>query len=97
MCSMHLAKSKKKVHSLFSLNQTFSCGLRRLIEISPAKQHNISIFAFLSSDNALVLQPFYFPEKTGFPVGGPDDATFYIMETHFDNPHQKSGIYILQI
>ena len=38
-----------------------------------------------------LFQPFYFPEKAGFSVGGPDDPTFYIMETHFDNPDRKTG------
>ena len=37
-------------------------------------------------------QPFYFPEKTGFSIGADDDPSFYIMETHYDNPNKKSGI-----
>ena len=32
----------------------------------------------------------------GFPIGGSDEPSFYIMETHIDNPSQKSGIiYII--
>lgn len=35
---------------------------------------------------------FYFPDKAGFPIGGPNYPSFYIMETHFDNPERKSGV-----
>ncbi|KAL3871758.1 hypothetical protein ACJMK2_039736 [Sinanodonta woodiana] len=35
---------------------------------------------------------FYYPEHLGVSVGAPDDPDFYIMETHYDNPLQKSGM-----
>ncbi|KAK3586465.1 hypothetical protein CHS0354_001850 [Potamilus streckersoni] len=34
---------------------------------------------------------FYYPDHLGVSVGAPDDPDFYIMETHYDNPVQKSG------
>lgn len=36
--------------------------------------------------------PFYFPENTGFSVGAPDDYSFYVMQTHYNNPSHKSGM-----
>ncbi|KAK3586453.1 hypothetical protein CHS0354_001836 [Potamilus streckersoni] len=35
---------------------------------------------------------FYYPEHVGLSIGAPDDPDFYIMETHYDNPDQKSGV-----
>jgi len=37
-------------------------------------------------------QEFYFPDHTGLSVGASDDPSFYIMETHYDNPTQRSGV-----
>ncbi|XP_019644474.1 PREDICTED: DBH-like monooxygenase protein 1 [Branchiostoma belcheri] len=34
----------------------------------------------------------YYPEKAGLSVGGPDDPTFFLMETHYNNPQHKTGI-----
>lgn len=36
-------------------------------------------------------QPFYFPSNVGYSVGDPNDASFYIMETHYDNPKLEAG------
>ena len=36
-------------------------------------------------------QPFYFPSNAGYSIGAPDDASFYILEMHYDNPKQESG------
>jgi len=34
---------------------------------------------------------FYFPSHSGYPLGGANDPTYIRMETHYDNPAQKSG------
>lgn len=38
--------------------------------------------------------PFYFPENTGYPIGGPNDneGSLMVMQIHYDNPTHKSGI-----
>ncbi|KAI8495243.1 DBH-like monooxygenase protein 1 [Branchiostoma belcheri] len=35
----------------------------------------------------------YYPEKAGLSVGGPDDPTFFLMETHYNNPQHKTVRY----
>ncbi|KAH3710540.1 DBH-like monooxygenase protein 1 homolog isoform X2 [Dreissena polymorpha] len=36
--------------------------------------------------------PYYFPPHTGYPVGGADDNSFYVMQMHYDNPSMKKGV-----
>ncbi|KAK3586445.1 hypothetical protein CHS0354_001827 [Potamilus streckersoni] len=35
---------------------------------------------------------FYYPHNIGVSVGSPEDPVFYITETHYDNPSQKSDV-----
>ncbi|KAL3871750.1 hypothetical protein ACJMK2_039728 [Sinanodonta woodiana] len=35
---------------------------------------------------------FYYPNHVGYSVGAPDDPDVYILETHYDNPAQTSGM-----
>ena len=41
------------------------------------------------------LQPFYFPEEAGYPVGGPNDLSFYTLQIHYDNPTHKIGKFTI--
>ncbi|KAK3586449.1 hypothetical protein CHS0354_001831 [Potamilus streckersoni] len=43
-------------------------------------------------DRMVFIGTFYYPDHVGFSVGAPDDPSFYILETHYDNPAQKSGM-----
>nr|QII19197.1 dopamine beta-hydroxylase [Sinonovacula constricta] len=37
-------------------------------------------------------EAFYFPESVGFSMGGPEDGNLYVLEIHYDNPSQRSGV-----
>ena len=41
--------------------------------------------------NSYLLQEFLYPVHTGLPVGTDDSPKVVVMETHFDNPNEKSG------
>ena len=36
-------------------------------------------------------QDFYYPENVAFPVGGPGNSQFVMLEMHYDNPQLVSG------
>ena len=36
-------------------------------------------------------QDFYYPENVAFPVGGPANGQFVMLEMHYDNPQLVSG------
>ncbi|XP_077980386.1 DBH-like monooxygenase protein 1 [Glandiceps talaboti] len=36
---------------------------------------------------------FYFPDNAGFSLGGPEDPTFILFETHYDNSEYSDTIY----
>ena len=37
-------------------------------------------------------QDFYYPENVAYPVGGPGDPEFVVLEMHYDNPQLVSGM-----
>ena len=39
-----------------------------------------------------ILQDFVYPENVAYPVGGPGNARFLVMEIHYDNPDSHSGM-----
>ena len=41
-----------------------------------------------------ILQDFVYPENVAYPIGGPGNARFLVMETHYDNPDLQSGMLI---
>ena len=43
-----------------------------------------------------VLQNFIYPENVAYPIGGPGNPRFLVMEIHYDNPNLRSGIYVSQ-
>ena len=36
-------------------------------------------------------QDFYYPENVAYPVGGPGNSQFVMLEMHYDNPQLVSG------
>ena len=38
-----------------------------------------------------MLQPFYFPDNAGYPIGGDDGFNFFMIQIHYDNPSHRSG------
>ena len=54
------------------------------------KQH-FDICNDLLHFNYLVRQAFEFPDNVGFPLGSAGDPTFFVMETHYDNPALRTG------
>ena len=36
-------------------------------------------------------QDFYYPENVAYPVGGPGNSQFIMLEMHYDNPQLVSG------
>ena len=51
----------------------------------------ISTFKFFHVYFQWNFQTFYFPENTGFPIGGPNRPGFLFLEIHYDNQAQSSG------
>ena len=41
-----------------------------------------------------VLQDFIYPENVAYPIGGPGNARFLVMEIHYDNPNLTSGMLV---
>ena len=39
-------------------------------------------------------QEFYYPENVAYPVGGPGNPEFVVLEMHYDNPQLVSGIVL---
>ena len=39
----------------------------------------------------IVLQEFIYPENVAYPVGGPGNPRYVVIEMHYDNPNQNSG------
>jgi len=37
-------------------------------------------------------QDFYYPENVAYPVGGPGNPEFVVLEMHYDNPQLVSGV-----
>ena len=44
-----------------------------------------------------LLQDFVYPENVAYPIGGPGNARFLVMEMHYDNPDMNSGMLDFQI
>ena len=38
-----------------------------------------------------MLQDFVYPKTVAYPVGGPGNARFLVMEIHYDNPESHRG------
>ncbi|XP_078063149.1 DBH-like monooxygenase protein 2 homolog [Mustelus asterias] len=36
-------------------------------------------------------QSLIYPDVAGFPLGGPDDKVYYMLQIHYDNPQSRSG------
>ena len=41
-----------------------------------------------------VLQDFIYPENVAYPIGGPGNPQFLVMEIHYDNPNMRSGMLV---
>ena len=41
-----------------------------------------------------VLQDFIYPKNVAYPIGGPGNARFLVMEIHYDNPNLRSGMLV---
>ena len=39
-----------------------------------------------------MLQDFVYPENVAYPIGGPGNARFLVMEIHYDNPESHRGM-----
>lgn len=35
----------------------------------------------------------FFPEDTGYPIGGDTDYKYFVVEVHYDNPERKIGFF----
>ena len=46
----------------------------------------------LTRSNLLLLQPMYLPEHVGIPLGTDDSPKYVVMQMHYDNPDETSGM-----
>ena len=72
------------------------------VEINP--EYNSFIHSFILSPIHASISPysdmvvslhfkaFYFPDDVGFPIQEHNADGFYLMETHYDNPMQRTGV-----
>jgi len=42
-------------------------------------------------------QDFYYPENVAYPVGGPGEPEFVVLEMHYDNPQLVSGMILCDV
>ena len=42
----------------------------------------------------IYIQEYYIPKEAGLPIESSDEAQYYLIATHYDNPLLKEGIYI---
>ena len=49
---------------------------------------------FLNFCTCCVLQDFIYPENVAYPIGGPGNPRFLVMEIHYDNPDMRSGMLV---
>ena len=49
---------------------------------------------FLNFRTRCVLQDFIYPENVAYPIGGPGNPQFLVMEIHYDNPNLRSGMLV---
>jgi len=49
---------------------------------------------FLNFRTRCVLQDFIYPENVAYPIGGPGNPQFLVMEIHYDNPDMRSGMLV---
>lgn len=55
--------------------------------------HKFWCFANLQICHIYILQPLYYPEKAGFPIGATDGSSpnYFMLEVHYDNPAKLSS------
>jgi len=41
----------------------------------------------------LFLQTIYYPTHAGFPLGEAESPKYIVVETHYDNPLENSGLF----
>ena len=39
-------------------------------------------------------QDFIYPDNVGFPIGGPDSNQYAVIELHYNNPEEASGVCV---
>ena len=42
-------------------------------------------------------QDFYYPENVAYPIGGPGDPGLVLLQMHYDNPQQVSGMILCDV
>ena len=56
--------------------------------VKPLRKYHI--FKYYIS---LIFQSFYYPEHVGLRIGTDDTPRYIVMETHYDNPDHRDGMY----
>ena len=41
------------------------------------------------------MQDFIYPENVAFPIGGPDDKQYAVIQIHYNNPNENSGMMFI--
>lgn len=49
----------------------------------------------VTTSETFFLQKYYLPENVGLPIGRGSDPAFFVLETHYDNPTLKQGMYLI--
>jgi hypothetical protein len=71
----------------------FSVSWERRTELMKYIHTYIHTYIHSYIHTTLFLQTFYIPDHVGFSLGTPEDANFFIMETHYDNPTYRDGMW----
>ena len=43
----------------------------------------------------IYMQDFIYPENVAFPIGGPDDKQYAVIQIHYNNPNEDSGMMFI--
>ena len=54
-----------------------------------------NIWASVSKTAIIFLQDFIYPEDVAYPIGGPGNPQYVVIEMHYDNPDRDDGKFIV--
>ena len=58
---------------------------------------NISRGLYFTVSHFNCLQDFIYPENVAYPIGGPNDKQFAVIQIHYNNPDKVSGTIIIHL
>ena len=74
----------KRIHQVFSPHHSLLAS-----KYNNFTKEMLALYFYVTLSN---LQPTYYPEEAGFPLGEETTPDYYVMEVHYDNPQVLSGM-----